>query len=120
MKLEVLQQLFQAVLVDMHEELRSYSKLLCLEHGYQIDDLNFTIESDTFFPSIGVSLVPSLHYEHDAFTRFRELIEDDLNNIVFDCAFNSQHHAQAEEYRSIKHIAFVSHNCKDLLIASQN
>ncbi len=120
MKLEILQQLFRAALADMQDELRSYSKLLCIEHGYEIDDLAFTIESESLFPAVGVSLTPSLHYEGEDLARFREIIEEDLNNIVFDYAFNSQHHAQAEERRSVEYAAFLSQNSKYLLAASQN
>ncbi|MGZ4903483.1 MAG: hypothetical protein ACXVIG_00960 [Halobacteriota archaeon] len=120
MELETFQQLFRAALVDMQDELRNYSKLLCLEHGYQIEDFNFAIESETLFPAIGVSLTPSLCYEEDELARFKELIEEDLNNIVFDYAFNNQHHARAEERRSVEYTAFVSQNLKHLSVASQN
>ncbi len=120
MRLNVLQQLFRAVLVDIQDELRSYSKLLCLEHGYEIDDLKFEIESDALFPAVDVSLTPSLCYEERELARFKELIEEDLNNIVFDYAFNQQHHAQMEEHRSVKQLEFVSQNCRHLLGASQN
>ncbi len=120
MKLEALQQLFRAVLVDMHDELRSYSKLLCLQHGYEIDDLKFAVESEALFPAIGVSLVPSLRYEPEELARFKELVEQDLNNIVFDYAFNLQHHAQVEEHRSVEYSAFISENFKHLSAALQN
>ncbi|MDD1721058.1 MAG: hypothetical protein LUP95_03630 [Euryarchaeota archaeon] len=120
MKLETLQQLFRAVLVDMQDELRSYSKLLCLEHGYEVDDLNFTMESETLFPAVDVSLTPALYYEREELARFKELVEEDLNNIVFDYAFNRQHHAQADEHLSVERTAFVSQNIKHLLTASQN
>ncbi len=120
MKLDILRQLFRATLTDMQEELRSYSKLLCLQHGYEIDDLTFAIEQEALFPAIGVSLTPSLRYEQEELARFRELIEEDVNNIVFDHAFNRQHGAQAEEQRPVEREAFVSQNCKHLLVASQN
>ncbi len=120
MRLEILQQLFRAVLADMQDELRSYSKLLCFEHGYEIDEFEFTIEGKTLFPEVGVSLTASLCYEQEELARFKQLIEEDLNNIVFDYAFNCQHHAQKEEYRSVEQMAFVSQNCKHLLAASQN
>ncbi len=120
MKLETLQQLFRAVLVEMQDELRSYSKLLCLEHGYQIENLTFAIERETLFPAVDVSLTPSLNYEQEELARVREHIEEDLNNIIFDYAFNSQHYVQAEEHRSVEHTAFLSRNVKHLLAASQN
>lgn len=120
MRLEILQQLFRAALADMQDELKSYSKLLCFEHGYEIDEFKFTIEGETLFPAVGVSLTPSLCYEREELARFKELIEEDLNNIVFDYAFNSQHHAQKEEHRSVEQMSFVSQNYKHLLVASQN
>ncbi len=120
MRLETLQQLFRAVLADMHDELRSYSKLLCLEHGYQIENLTFAIEHETLFPAVGVSLTPSLNYEKEELARVREHIEEDLNNIIFDYAFNRQHRVQAEERRSVEHASFLSQNINHLLAAPQN
>ncbi len=120
MRLNVLQQLFRAVLVDMQDELRSYSKLLCLEYGYEVDELKFKLEDETLFPTVDVSLTPSLRYEDGELARFKERIEEDLNNIIFDYAFNRQHRAQMEERRSVKYIEFLSQNCSHLLGASQN
>ncbi len=120
MRIETLQQLFRAALVDMQGELRSYSKLLCLEHGYEIDDFKFEIVGEALLPAIGVSLIPSLYYETEELARFTELVEEDLNNIVFDYAFNRQHQIHADEHRTVPRSTFLSQNYKHLSKASQN
>jgi len=120
MKLETLSKLFKAVLLDMQEELKSYSRLFCLEHGYAIEDLKLVLKETTLLPEIRVTLKPALRYERKDLALFKAQIEDDLNNIVFAYAYNNQHRIRAEEPQTIERVTFVSQNVRQLMTAQQN
>jgi hypothetical protein len=120
MKVETLSKLFGAVLLDMKEELKSYSRLFCLEHGYVIEDFNLFLKGATLLPEIRVTLEPALGYERKDLALCKAQIEDELNNIVFAYAYNNQHRIHAEEQQTIERVTFVSQNVRQLMTAQQN
>jgi len=120
MKLETLSKLFRAALVDMEAELKSYSRLFCLEHGYVIEDLNLFLKGATLLPEIRVTLESALGYERKDLARCKAQVEDELNNIVFAYAYNNQHCIHAEEEQTIERVTFVSQNVRQLMTVQQN
>ena len=120
MNIERFHPLFNAVLSEMERELKSYASLFCAERGYCIDDSTLFFDDTALMPWVHVALKPALRYGVQELAALAAALENDLNNIVFDCAYNTRHKIGAEDSKTIEHVPYVSEHLRQLMIVSQN
>ena len=120
MNIERLHQLFNAILSEMERELKSYASLFCAERGYCINDSIMVVDDGGLLPTIRVALTPALRYELPQLAHLTAELENDLNNIVFNYAYDTRHKIGAEGSRTIGHIPHVSEHVWRLITVSQN
>jgi hypothetical protein len=120
MDIERLHQLFETLISEMERELKSYASLFCAERGYCINDSILVVDDAGLLPAIHVALTPALRYELPQLAHLAAELEDDLNNIVFDCAYNTRHKIGAEDLTTIEHIPYVSEHVWRLMTVQQN
>jgi hypothetical protein len=120
MNIERLHPLFEDILSEMERELKSYASLFCAERGYYIDDSILVVDDAGLLPVIRVSLTPALRYELPQLAHLAAELENDLNNIIFDYAYNTRHRIGAEDSKTIAHMPYVSEHAWRLMTVSQN
>ena len=120
MNIERLHALFEVLLSEIEGELKSYASLFCAERGYCIDDSILIVDDAGLLPAIRVALTPALRYELPQLAHLAAELENDLNNIVFDYAYNMRHRIGAEDLETIEHIPYVSEHAWRLMTVSQN
>jgi hypothetical protein len=120
MKIERLHQLFNVIVSEMERELKSYASLFCAERGYCINDSIMVVDDGGLLPAIHVALTPTLRYELPELAHLAAELEDELNNIVFDYAYNTRCRIGAEGSKTIGHIPHVSEHVWRLMTVSQN
>ena len=120
MNIERLCQLFDVIVSELEEELKSYASLFCAERGYCIDDSIMVVDDEGLLPEIHVALTPALRYELPQLAHLAAELENDLNNIVFSYAYNTRYGIGAEGPKTIDQIPHVSERVWRLMTASQN
>lgn len=120
MEIKKLSSLLEETLSKMERDLKRYALLLCAEHGYCLDDLTLFFDDSTLAPGVRVSLTPTLRYESQELDGLVAALEEDLNNIVFDRAYNRRDEIGAEDSNPIKPVPYLGEYVRPLLIASQN
>jgi hypothetical protein len=120
MNIERLHQLFDAILSEMERELKSYASLFCAEHGYFINDSITVVDDGGLLPAIRVALTPALRYEPRQLAHLAAELENELNNIVFEYAYNTRQRIGAEGSKTIEHIPHASEHVRRLMTVSQN
>ena len=120
MKRETLHELFEIALYTKEEELKRYAEYFCAESGYSVNDFALRCETKALLPEIHASFRPTLNYDaRDLFQLTTEL-EDDLNNIVFEHAYNMHFRIGAENARTIEHLPLFCESLQQLSIVRQN
>jgi hypothetical protein len=120
MNIERLHPLFEDVLSEMQRELKSYASLFCAERGYCVDDSTLFVDDTALMPGIRVALKPALRYGAQELADLAAVLEDDMNNIVFDYAYNTRHKIGAEDSKTIESIQYVSEHMRQFMIVPQN
>jgi hypothetical protein len=120
MNIERFHPLFEAVLSEIERELKSYASLFCAERGYCINDSILALDDAGLLPTIRVALTPALRYELPQLAQLAAELENDLNNIVFDYAYNIRHKIGADDSKTIEHIPYVSEHVWRLMAMPQN
>lgn len=120
MNIERLHPLFEDVLSEMERELKSYASLFCAECGYCVDDSTLFFDDAALMPGVRVALKPALRYGAQELADLEAALEDDLNNIVFDYAYNTRYKIGAEDSKTIERIPYVSEHIRQLMTIPQN
>jgi hypothetical protein len=111
---------FRNIVLESNRELKNYASLFCADHGYCVDDLSLFFDDSGLIPGVRVALQPALHYDEQALTELNVALEKDLNNIVFDYAYNNRQKISAEDSNTVRSIPRISEYMPQLLSASQN
>jgi hypothetical protein len=111
---------FKNVVSEAKSELKSHASLFCADRGYYVDDLTLFFDDMGLMPGVRVALQPALSYDKLALTELELALEDDLNNIVFDYAYNTRHKISAEDSITVWAILHISECMPQLVTASQN
>jgi hypothetical protein len=111
---------FKTVASDANSKLKSRASFFCADHGYYVDDLTLFFDDTGLLPGVHVELRPALNYDEGTLTELEMALEHDLNNIVFDYAYNTRHIIGAEDSITVRSIAHVSECMPQLVTASQN
>jgi hypothetical protein len=111
---------FKTVVSEAKSELKSHASLLCADRGYCIDDLTLFFDDTGLMPGVRVALRPALNYDEQTLTELEVALEDDLNNIVFDYAYNTRQIIGAEDSITVRSILHISECMPQLVAASQN
>jgi len=120
MEIKRLHYSFKAIVTETNRELKSYASLFCADRGYFLEDLTLYVDDTGLIPGVRVVLQPALTYDEQALTELEVALEDDLNNIVFDCSYNTRHKISAEDSMTIRSIQHISECMPQLVTASQN
>jgi len=120
MEIKRLHNSFKAIVTETNRELKSYASLFCADRGYYLDDLTLFVDDTRLMPGVHVALQPALNYDQQALNELEVALEDDLNNIVFDSSYNSQHKISAEDSITVRSIPYISECLLQLVTASQN
>ncbi|MEI7827846.1 MAG: hypothetical protein WCI87_08660 [Euryarchaeota archaeon] len=120
MNIERLRPLFEAALSEMETEMKSYVSLFCAECGYCINDSTLFFDDAALLSGVRVALKPALRYGVQELADLAVALEDELNNIVFDHAYNTQHKIGAEDSKTIEYIPYVSEHMRRFMIVPQN
>jgi hypothetical protein len=120
MKLERFHISFETIVSEANSELKSRVLLLSAHRGYHIDDLTLFFDDTGFMPGVRVALRPILNYDKQVLSELEVVLENDLNNIVFDYVYNSRHKISSEDSSTIMCIPHISECIPQLVIASQN
>jgi hypothetical protein len=120
MEIKELRTLLAETLSKMEGDLELYALLFCADHGYSLEDATLFFDDSALAPGIRVSLTPSLRYDSQELGLLAAALEDDLNNIAFDYAYNRRHKIGAEDSNPIKSELYSGEHVTSCLIASQN
>jgi len=120
MEIKKLRSLLEETSSKMEGDLKRYASLFCAKHGYFVEEVTLFFDDSAFAPGIRVSLTPSLSYDSLELGVLAAVLEDDLNNIVFDYAYNRSHKIGAEDSNPIKPMLYLVEHIAPCLIASQN
>jgi len=111
---------FKTVVSEAKSKLKSHASLFCADRGYYVDDLKLFFDDTGLMPGVRVALQPALNYDEQALTELEVALEDDLNNIVFDYAYNTRHKISAEDSITVRVIPHINECMPRLVTASQN
>jgi hypothetical protein len=120
MNIERLNVSFKEVVLEQKKELKSYASLFCAARAFYAEDLTLFFDDTGLMPGVRVALQPALHYDEQALTELEVALEQDLNNIVFDYAYNARHKIRAEDSKTVRSIPHISKCMPQLVTASQN
>jgi len=120
MNIKRLHSSFKTVVSEAKSELKSHASLFCADRGYYVNDLTLFFDNTGLMPRVRVALQPTLSYDEQALTELEVALEDDLNNIVFDYAYNTQHKISAEDSITVWAIPHINECMPQLVTASQN
>jgi hypothetical protein len=120
MNIESLRLSFKDVVSKQKRELKSYASLFCAEQGYYIEDLALFFDDTALLPCLVVEFTPTLHYGEQALKELTAALEKDLNNIVFNYAYNRRYKIGTEDSSIVRSIPRISEHMPQLVTASQN
>lgn len=120
MEIKRLCSLLAEALSKMEGDLKRYASLFCAEHGYYMEDITLFFDNSALAPSIRMSLTPSLSYDSQVLDVLAATLEDNLNNIVFDYAYNRRHKIGLEDSNSVNLMPYLGAHVAPGLIVSQN
>jgi hypothetical protein len=120
MNIKRLHSSFKTVVSEAKSELKSHASLFCADRGYYVNDLTLFFDNTGLMPRVRVALQPTLSYDEQALTELEVALEDDLSNIVFDYAYNTQHKISAEDSITVWAIPHINECMPQLVTASQN
>jgi hypothetical protein len=120
MNIERIRFSFKAAVSKAKFELKAHASFICADRGYYIDDLTLFFDDTKLMPGVRVALRRTLNYDEQAFTELKVALEDDLNNIIFDYAYNTQHMIGAEDSITARSFPRISERMPLLVTASQN
>jgi len=120
MEIERLRCLLAEALSKMERDLKRYASLFCAEQGYYMEDIRLFFDDSALAPGLRLSLNPSLSYDSQVLGILTATLEDDLNNIVFDYAYNGRHKIGSEDSNLINLVPYLGEHVAPCLIVSQN
>jgi hypothetical protein len=120
MKIEKLVKLFQTILSKIEEELKDYATFFCASHGYIVNDFALRCDSTTLLPTVHAALTPALSYDPRELNELAVALEYDLNNIVFEYAYNMRLAIGTEDSNVIECKPFVSEHMQEFITVAQN
>jgi hypothetical protein len=120
MNIKRVQLSFKNVVSEAKSELKSHASLFCADRGYYVEDLTLFFDDTGLMPGVRVALQPALSYDELALTELELALEDDLNNIIFDYAYNTRHKISAEDSITVLAIPHISECMSQLVTAAQN
>ena len=120
MEIERLCSLLAEALSKMEGALKRYASLFCAEQGYYMEDIRLFFDNSALAPGLRLSLNPSLSYDSQVLGILTATLEDDLNNIVFDYAYNGRHKIGSEDSNLINLVPYLGEHVAPCLIVSQN
>jgi hypothetical protein len=112
--------IFKTFYSEVNSELKSHASLFCADRGYYIDDCTLFFDYTELLPGVSVALLPALNYDKQALKELEVALEDDLNNIIFNYAYNARHIIGAEDSIKALCIPHISECMSQLVITSQN
>jgi hypothetical protein len=112
--------IFETFFSEANSELKSHASLFCADRGYYVEDLTLFFGDTELVPGVSVALLPALHYDKQALKELEVALEDDLNNIIFNYAYNARHMIGAEDSMTAMSIPYISECMSQLVITSQN
>lgn len=119
MNLNRLHYSYRTIILETSQELKNYASLFFTDRGYCVDDLSLFFDDSGLIPGVRVALQPALNYDKQALKELKVALEDDLNNIVFDYAYNTQYKIYADDSRMIS-LRHIRESLPQFVIAAQN
>jgi hypothetical protein len=120
MEIKKLRYLLEETLSKMKGDLTRYALLLCSERGYCLKDVTLSFDDAALAPGIRVGLTPALRYDPQELNVLAAMLENNLDNIVFEHAYNERQKIGAEDSNPIKLVTYLNDYVRSSLIASQN
>ncbi|HYA33795.1 MAG TPA: hypothetical protein VEG65_07380 [Candidatus Bathyarchaeia archaeon] len=120
MKADKLRELFKTVLFEMNKELKSYAWLFCAERGFSVSDSILFVDDAGLLPEIRAALTPTLRYDLAQLANLVAELENDLNNIVFEYAYNRRYNIGGEDRKTIERMPSLNEHVLQLMSIAQN
>jgi hypothetical protein len=112
--------IFKTFFSEANSELKCHASLFCADRGYYVNNLTLFFDDNELVPGVSVALLPALNYDKQALKELEVALEDDLNNIIFNYAYNTRYMIGAEDSMTVMSIPYISEYMSQLVITSQN
>ena len=83
MRLEKLDELFEASFIELADHLKAFFINECSRLGFLIDDLDLCLKNSDILPGVEVKICQSRNYNDEVIERLEDKIEDKLDNVIY-------------------------------------